>query len=45
MELDMKENGRKIKHVEKESSGMWMVIFLKENGKMTKLTVMASISM
>jgi hypothetical protein len=37
MVQDMKENGRKIRHMEKENSGMLMVMFLKEIGKMIKL--------
>ena len=36
MVLDMKESGKKIKHMEEENSGMLMVIFLKGTGKMIK---------
>jgi hypothetical protein len=40
MEQSMKVNGRMIKHMVKESSGILMVIYLKENGSLTRLMAM-----
>ena len=40
MVLDMKAIGNIIKLVEKENSGMLMVMYLKDNGKMIKLMAM-----
>ena len=45
MELVMKESGKGIRHMVKENFIMWMVMFLKENGKKTKLMVMEFIHM
>ena len=39
MELNMKENGGIIKHMEKEFFGMLMEMYTMENGKMTKRMV------
>ena len=36
MELDMKENGKITKLMEKENSGMWMEMYLMVNGVMIK---------
>jgi len=40
MVSNMKDSGRTIKPVVKESFGMLTEMFLKANGKMTRLTVM-----
>ena len=40
MVLAMKVSGVTIKQMAKESSGMLMEIFMKENGRMTRLTAM-----
>ena len=40
MELGMRVTGRIIRHVGKESFGMLMEMFSKENGRMIKLMVM-----
>lgn len=45
MEPNMKESGLKIRLMERENSGMQMVTFTRENGKMTRLTVLGSTSM
>ena len=42
---NMKENGEKIRLTEEENSGMRMVIFMRENGKMIKLMDMEFIFM
>ena len=43
--LNMRENGEKTKQTEEESFGMPMEIFMKVNGKMTKLMAMVFTSM
>ena len=40
MVLNTKENGALIKLMAKESSGMQMVMFMKDSGLMTRLMVM-----
>lgn len=45
MEPNMKESGLRIRLMERENSGMQMVTFTRENGKMTRLTVLGSTSM
>ena len=42
MELDMKDFGNTIKHVDEGSSGMLMAMCSRENGLMIKLTGMES---
>lgn len=45
MELNTKESGKKIRHMEKVNFGMLMEIFLKVIGKMTRQMVMEYIFM
>jgi hypothetical protein len=45
MEPDTRENGRRIKLMVKENSGMLMEMYLMENGWMIKLMAMAFIHM